>query len=438
MIMNNPGSIGSVATTALNNINSNNKKSNKERYNERQQNAARRDRASYDGRGRAPYGGLDDRFTFFGMLTCDGILIEASISALEASGLTSAELLGQPFEKTCWWAWSPEAQERLRKAVRLAALGERVRFEAQIQIAEGRLKTVDFTLAPLVDAAGRVAHILATGTEISARRSLEAESALAQERAGRERAEAGLRARDEVIAIIAHELRAPLNSIIGWNRMLEARAGADEGVAKITRIIDRNARSQLQLVEELLDSASIMSGKLRLDLQPLDLAAVISAAIEVVSPSAYSKRISLDVSIDPQAKTILGDPMRWQQIIWNLLVNAVEFTPEGGRVRISLERAGERVRIAVSDTGRGIAPDFLPFVFDRFRQAEPAAGRRRGGLGLGLSLVRHLVEMHGGTVAAESAGAGKGATFIVLVPARAGKERAPTGAVTEALPLVGR
>lgn len=242
---------------------------------------------------------------------------------------------------------------------------------------------------------------------------------LQQEQRARAHAEAANRSKDEFLAVLSHELRSPLNAIIGWNRILREERRDDAEIAKTTEIIDRNARTQLQLIEDLLDTARLISGKLRLELQTVALIEVVSAALDVVRPAAEAKEIALRTEFALEDSQIIGDPARLQQVVLNLLANAVKFTPAGGHVTVALRRAGAQVEIVVSDTGKGIKPDFLPHVFDRFAQADGSSSRRYGGLGLGLALVHHLVEMHGGAITATSAGENRGATFTIKLPLRA-------------------
>ncbi|HEU4534446.1 MAG TPA: ATP-binding protein, partial [Polyangiaceae bacterium] len=251
----------------------------------------------------------------------------------------------------------------------------------------------------------------------------------------RERAESANRAKDEFLAAVSHELRTPLNAILGWAHMLRAGALDERNRARALDVIERNARAQTQLIEDLLDISRIISGKLRLRVGPVDLRAVVDAALDAVRPAAEAKSLALSAEIDPDAGPLAGDADRLQQVVWNLLSNAVKVTPEGGRVRARARRDGAHVELRVEDSGGGIAPDFLPYVFERFRQAEGSSSRGRAGLGLGLAIVKNLVEMHGGTVTADSEGEGKGATFAVRIPlAGARPGRAPEAAAQAAPP----
>jgi hypothetical protein len=236
------------------------------------------------------------------------------------------------------------------------------------------------------------------------------------ERLARTEAERAGRIKDEFLATLSHELRTPLHAILGWSQILrkntEMPAKASEGLS----VIERNARSQAQIISDLLDMSSIISGKVRLDVQRADLANIVQAAVDTVRPAADAKGIRLHIVLDPLARPVRGDPNRLQQVFWNLLTNAIKFTPKGGRVSVSLERVNSHLEVNFADTGEGIDAGFLPYIFDRFRQADSATDRRHGGLGLGLSIVKQLVELHGGTISAKSGGKGLGSTFRVALP----------------------
>jgi signal transduction histidine kinase/response regulator RpfG family c-di-GMP phosphodiesterase len=268
-------------------------------------------------------------------------------------------------------------------------------------------------------------HTAALQQEVAERKQAEEARAqlLVREQAARADAERANRVKDEFLATLSHELRTPLTAILGWSRMLRT-AGLDETMrARALETIERNAQSQSQLIDELLDVSRIVTGKLTLNVRPFELLPVVEAATDSIRPATDAKSIRLDVSLDPAAGRVAGDPARLQQVIWNLFSNAVKFTPAGGRVGVKLERDGASARITVSDTGVGIDPQIIPYIFDRFRQADGSTTREHGGLGLGLAIVRHLVELHGGTVSAESAGRDSGATFTVALPvARAAED----------------
>ncbi|PYQ56743.1 MAG: hybrid sensor histidine kinase/response regulator [Acidobacteria bacterium] len=257
--------------------------------------------------------------------------------------------------------------------------------------------------------------------EIRVREWAEQERArlLVLEQQARKQAEEANRTKDEFLATLSHELRTPLNAILGWVQVLRSGKLDPTAAARALETIERNARVQAQLIADLLDVSRIITGKLRLDFKPVDLRRIIDAALDSVRPAADAKGIQLEVSIAPLASPVLGDADRLQQVIWNLLSNSIKFTSRGGRVEVRLREADANAVIRVSDTGIGIRPDFLPYVFDRFRQAEGSITRTHGGLGLGLSIVRHLIELHGGTAEVESEGEGEGATFTVRLPLRA-------------------
>jgi signal transduction histidine kinase/ActR/RegA family two-component response regulator len=251
----------------------------------------------------------------------------------------------------------------------------------------------------------------------------EREQLLAREQLARAEAESANRLKDEFLATVSHELRTPLTAIIGWSHMLQTDLVDAASMAHGLATIERNAKAQAQLVEDILDVSRIITGKLRLNVESVDMASIINAAIDTMQLAADSKGIQLGVTLDPSARHISGDAGRLQQIIWNLLSNAIKVTPAGGSVLVRLERAEQHVQILVCDTGEGIHADFLPFIFDRFRQADASSTRRHGGLGLGLAIVRHLVELHGGTVQADSPGQGCGATFTIRLPLAAAPEQ---------------
>ncbi|HEX9943863.1 MAG TPA: ATP-binding protein [Thermoanaerobaculia bacterium] len=238
----------------------------------------------------------------------------------------------------------------------------------------------------------------------------------ARERELRRAAEEANRVKDEFLSTVSHELRTPLNAILGWTWLLASGKLDEEGTRRGVATVERNARAQSQIIDDLLDVSRIITGKLRLNVGPVDLAHVVEAVLDSVGPAADAKEIRIERRLDPAAAGAKGDPQRLQQVVWNLLSNAVKFTPRGGRIEVALERRDSQIGIRVSDTGIGIRRDFLDQVFDRFRQADSSSTRAHGGLGLGLAIVRHLVELHGGTVEAQSDGQGRGATFLVRLP----------------------
>ncbi|HXC59690.1 MAG TPA: ATP-binding protein, partial [Steroidobacteraceae bacterium] len=261
--------------------------------------------------------------------------------------------------------------------------------------------------------------------DVTARKQaeVEREHLLESERTARTAAERAGRIKDEFLATLSHEIRTPLSAIVGWTQIMrKSRSAQDQAVG--LEVIERNARAQTQIIEDLLDMSSIISGKVRLEVEDLDLAALIHVAVDTARPTADAKEITIEVQVTPQdGVRMTGDGRRMQQVLWNLLSNAIKFTPKGGRVQVSLQRAGSQLELAVTDSGEGISPEFLPFVFDRFRQADASTTRQHGGLGLGLSIVRQIAELHGGVVRVTSAGIGQGATFFVILPINAVRQK---------------
>ena len=249
---------------------------------------------------------------------------------------------------------------------------------------------------------------------------------LDSERAARGEAERMSQIKDEFLATLSHELRTPLNAILGWSQILKNGKDRDDFLRGL-EVIERNARAQTQLIEDLLDMSRITSGKLRLDVQPLNPMTIVEAAIETLKPALDAKGIRLETFLDPSTGPIAGDPGRLQQVVWNLLSNGVKFTPKGGKVQVILQRINSHIEIQVADTGAGVDADFLPYLFERFRQGDHSTTRRHGGLGLGLSIVKSLVELHGGSVEAASPGEGRGTTVTVSLPLLAVLQPAETG-----------
>ncbi|HEX8185947.1 MAG TPA: ATP-binding protein [Blastocatellia bacterium] len=239
---------------------------------------------------------------------------------------------------------------------------------------------------------------------------------LNREQAARKEAVMANRAKDEFLATVSHELRTPLNAISGWIDIIRKKDVEPELLAHGMEVVERNVRMQTKIVEDILDVSRIITGKLSLSILPVDLAPIVAAALDAVRPAADAKEIQLRCAVDSNTVLVSGDPNRLQQIVWNLVSNAIKFTPKRGEVDVQLARVGSQAEIKVSDNGKGISAEFLPYVFERFRQADSTSARQHSGLGLGLAIVRHLVEMHGGTVQAESKGEGQGATFIVRLP----------------------
>jgi len=300
---------------------------------------------------------------------------------------------------------------------RALATGEPYEIECRVKRSDGEYRWFLARALPLRDREGRITQWFGTCTDIHEQKRNEElrERLLIEERGAREEAERNNRMKDEFLATLSHELRTPLNAIMGWAELMK-RHQDQQTLREGAEVIERNARIQTQLIEDLLDMSRIVSGKIRLEVGPLNPAGFVDAAIETVIPAAKARNIRVQADIERGAGIVLGDASRLQQVIWNLLSNAIKFTPLGGTVRIQLQRIDTGIQIRVNDTGQGIEPKFLPHVFERFRQADASAARRHGGLGLGLAIVKQLVELHGGSVRAESLGLNQGATFLVNLP----------------------
>jgi PAS domain S-box-containing protein len=293
-------------------------------------------------------------------------------------------------------------------------------YHAEFRVRSGDGEYRDFLVRalPIRDENGAIVHWFGTCTDISDRKRIEAdrEQLLVSERAARAESERAGQMKDEFLATLSHEIRTPLNAILGWSQIMRG-SNDPEDIAQGLDVIERNARAQSQIVEDLLDMSKIISGKVRLDVQRLDLSTIVRTAVETARPTADAKGLRLHSVIDPLIGVVVsGDANRLQQVLWNLISNAVKFTPRGGRIQVLLERVNSHLEISVIDSGEGIRPEFLPYVFDRFRQADASTTRRHGGLGLGLSIVKQLVELHGGSVRVKSAGPGHGTTFVVALP----------------------
>ncbi|GAA6619254.1 ATP-binding protein [Scytonema sp. NUACC26] len=320
-------------------------------------------------------------------------------------------------EQTLNLGWAvvlhPDDRERTQalwqKALRT---GESYEIEYRFRRAEdGQYRWHLGSIGPVRDSTGQIINWVGTAIDIEDRK--QAEDTLQQQT--KQSIEAN-RVKDEFLAVLSHELRSPLNPILGWSKLLQSRKLDEQTTIRALEIIERNAKLQTQLIDDLLDVSRILQGKLSFDVCPVDLAITIQSAMETVRLAALAKEIQMQVEFEPEVGQVLGDSSRLQQVIWNLLSNAIKFTPEGGRVDIYLHRIETHAHIVVSDTGKGIHPDFLPHVFEYFRQGDSTITRQFGGLGLGLAIVHRLVELHGGTVQAESPGEGQGATFTVKLP----------------------
>jgi PAS domain S-box-containing protein len=330
-------------------------------------------------------------------------------------GCPAAEALGQPFNR-----FIPE-RFRGAHAKLIRRFGETGASRAMKSLTALRADGAEFPIEAAIskiEVGGRKLYTLIY-RDITERKQAEAErEQLAQEQVARASAEAANRSKDEFLAMVSHELRSPLNAILGYTRMLRFGPADREAINSATAVVERSAKAQLQIIEDLLDSARIVTGKLRIEPGPVDLVQALDASLDTVRSAAEAKGVTLVADFGLQPEQVLGDATRLQQVVWNLLSNAVKFTPEGGRVELRMEGVDENVRITVSDTGKGIEPEFLPFVFDLFRQADSSGARRYAGLGLGLSIVKYLVELHGGTITAASEGLGRGSTFTVTLPRR--------------------
>ena len=352
----------------------------------------------------------------------DGILIlnavtlkitDANPFMMELLGYSYDEFLG----KELWEIGLFSDKEASQAAFRELQEAGYIRYEdLPLQTRRGESREVEFVSNVYEEDGQQV--IQCNIRDITDRKQAEEERGLLLEsaQAARSEADTANTIKDEFLAILSHELRTPLTSILGWSNLLTDGNLDERASQRALETIIRNARAQRQLIDDLLDISRIITGKLRLDVRPVELAAIIETVVDGVRPAAEARSILLQMALDPQTSPISGDPDRLQQIIWNLLTNAIKFTPKGGRVQVWFERIESHVEINISDTGQGIASELLPHVFDRFRQSDSSSTRRHGGLGLGLSIVRQLVELHGGTVTAESPGAGEGTTFKVILP----------------------
>jgi PAS domain S-box-containing protein len=480
---------------------------------------------------------IDSLYSFVGVMTPDGILIEANRTALEAANLQLEDVINRPFAETYWWSYDPQIQAQLNDAIHRALGGEFIRYDVEVRVSSEKYILIDFSLIPLFDSEGSIEYLIPSGIDVSDReaskqalkesedelrlitevipqqiwtalpngevdyvnqrweeftgivfpqmqqrgweaivhpddldrvrqtweeavesgKKYDVEARLRQSDATyrwflgrarplrnergeiikwygtntdiapikeletklREQTEDLIKAnrlKDEFLAIVSHELRTPLNPILGWSQLMATGTMTPERMTQGIETIKRNAKLQAQLIDDLLDVSRILRGKLDLNVMAINLETIIRSALATVQLSAEARAIEIETEFPAKIGQVSGDVGRLQQIIWNLLSNAIKFTPEGGRVTVTLKQVDNQAEIQVRDTGQGISAEFLPFVFDRFRQAENATTRKFGGLGLGLAIVRHLTEIHGGTVAVSSAGEGQGATFSVKLP----------------------
>ncbi len=332
----------------------------------------------------------------------------------EMFGYAQDEMLGrEPYEFTF-----EEEQQAARERISNRMSGDKRPLDFRYRRKDGSELLATVSTSILSGTKGEFVGLLSLVTDNTERKRAEAERAelLEREQRLRELAETANRLKDEFLTTISHELRTPLNAIIGWTDMLGRGQFDPSIVAHATEVIHRNARAQAQLVEDMLDVSRIISGKFQLDVRHVELMPIVDATIDVVRPMAEAKHIKIEKEFDVSTGEVSGDATRLQQIMWNLLSNAIKFTPEGGLVKVRVGQVNSQAEITVTDTGQGISAEFLPYVFERFRQADSSYTRKHSGLGLGLAIVRHLVELHGGTVAAESAGEGQGSSFTIRIP----------------------
>ena len=357
------------------------------------------------------------------MLDANGYVLTWNGGAERIKGYKANEIIGKHFS-TFYPADAKEAgwpEHELRVATekgRFTDEGWRLRKD-------GSRFWANVVITALLDGSGRLRGFAKLTRDLSDRQRVdELAAAAAQrdelleaERSARIEAQRAARIKDEFLATLSHELRTPLNAILGWSQLLLAQATPKpEDVRHALEVIERNTRSQARLIDDLLDLSRIMAGRVRLDVQQLGLTEIVRGAIESVEPAAVAKGIRLEEVLDPLGGTVSGDPGRLQQVLWNLLTNAIKFTPKGGRIQVLLQRVNSHIELSISDTGIGIPASFLPHVFDRFSQGDSSTSRQHGGLGLGLAISKQLVELHGGTLRVKSPGEGQGATFIITLP----------------------
>jgi signal transduction histidine kinase len=376
--------------------------------------------------------------------------LDASLAVLRASSQLKAEFGYAPDAQVVWndliARVRREDRERLIDAVRVAfGAGADVELTVQVE-APGRPAQWTAVRGRITNAGeGSRTNLILTTRNVSAeqregaQRQREAASLLERERKLREAAETANQAKDEFLSVISHELRSPLNAIMGWNRILAMKCRENPEVSSITPRIEQSAKTQLKMVNDLLDLGRISTGKLKIEPRPMQLAKVAGIAVDLARPTAVAKGIEVVARFEPGAGALRGDPDRLQQVVANLLSNALKFTPSAGRITVSLREVDRFIELSVQDTGKGIKRELLPHVFDRFRQGDTSSSRHVGGLGLGLTLVREIVTLHGGSVSAHSDGPSTGATFLVRLPAASGwggstEERDPTGTPRAAMP----
>lgn len=370
--------------------------------------------------------------------TLQGIVTSWNAAAERLFGFTAEEMIGQPILRIIPTELYPE-EDRILAEIRS---GRRIdRYETVRVRKDGTRVRISLTVSPILDATGKVVGAAKIAHDITKLHALIAdrELLLESERSARAQAERMSRLKDEFLATLSHELRTPLNAIQGWSELLQHPGAKQEDVKRGLEAVSRNVRIQAQIVNDLLDMSRVISGQVMLEVHPTNLQEILGHAIDAVRASADNKSIRIQTLVDSKIGPVRGDSTRLQQVFWNLLSNAVKFTPKGGRIKVILERVDSHVEVTVEDTGIGIEADFLPFVFDRFRQADSGVSRRHGGLGIGLSIVKSLVELHGGSVRARSPGKNQGSTFSVALPlfhVRSYDDRQSTVSLTDPLQTI--
>ena len=384
------------------------------------------------------------------MLDVNGLVATWNSGAARIKGYRGDEIIGQHFRRfypkeAVQSGWPEHELEVAAAQGRFVDEGWRIRKD-------GSRFWALVTITALRDESSRLRGFAKLTRDLTERKRTEAleasgaerEAMLETERGARMLAQRTARMKDEFLATLSHELRTPLNAILGWAQLLRTRGTAEAGeFHRGLEVIERNARAQVRLIDDLLDLSRIMSGRVRLDVQQVALADIVRGVLDSIEPAAQAKGLRLENVLDPKSVIVSGDPARLQQVFWNLLSNAVKFTPKGGRIQVLLQRVNSHIEFSVSDTGIGIPADFLPHVFDRFSQRDSSTHREYGGLGLGLAISKQLVDLHGGTIHAKSMGEGQGATFVVHLPLIIlGKERdqAPrihpaAGEILDAVPV---
>jgi PAS domain S-box-containing protein len=355
----------------------------------------------------------------------DGTIQTWNEGAEQILGYAAHEIIGKPI----FTLIPPELHEEEQEILRKIRRGERVSHFDTVRVTkDGRRMDVSLTVSPIKDRKGTIIGSSKILRDVTERKKADQErlEALNDARKARQEAEVSNRIKDEFLATISHELRTPLTAMLGWVRMLRTGKLDPAAHQRALEVIDRNVRSQAQLIEDLLDISRITVGKLRLDVRPVQPAAVIASAVESLRFAAEARQIRVQTILDSNAGPVAGDFERLQQVVWNLLSNAIKFTPKGGSVQIVLERVNSHIEIRVTDTGRGLKPEFLPYIFNRFTQSEAVSTRAHGGLGMGLAIAKAIMELHGGTISVASEGEGKGATFGLSLPLMPISREVPT------------